>query len=120
VKLKNKQALSARDVEVMKLWIVGDSEYYLKMENSYNDWLMEIQRLMTDLSRLDIDTSDINACASARALLLDAIRVMGDVGFYLQQKERMASFSESTKEIDDAEREILINILQGKAATGKF
>lgn len=119
-KLQKRESLSLQDMELIKLWIVGDAEHYIKMENNFNDWMTEIQRLMEELARQESAACDLKWCAMTRALLLDAIRVMGDVFFFLQQKERVGNFADSTAELDDSEREILINILSGKAASNKF
>jgi hypothetical protein len=118
-KLKTNQALTTEDLQNMKLWIVGDSEHYARLENNYQDWMEELQRLMTELQNAEVN-NDIESGSRLRALLLDAIRVLGDIVFFLEQKERVANFDDSTREIDDSERDLLISILEGKARSTRF
>ena len=47
--LKNKRTISTEELELIKLWIVGDAESYTKMENNFQDWLQEFKRLETVL-----------------------------------------------------------------------
>jgi len=60
------------------------------------------------------DELDLGAASKLRAKLLDGIRVLGDIVFYVKQQDRVKNFKESTKEIDDQERALLIQLLEGK------
>lgn len=44
-KLKSGKALSKDDIGVLRRWIVGDAEHYVKLENNFNDWVEEVKRL---------------------------------------------------------------------------
>ena len=116
-KLKSKTPLEKGEVEYIKLWICGDAEYYVKLENNYNDWTEELKRLMEEIKIIDTEDIDYNNSSKLRAMLLDGIRVIGDILFFLKQKERITNFTESTKEIDPQERDLLIQLLEGKIAS---
>ena len=45
-KLENNQPLTDAEKQTVKLWVVGDAEGYVKMENNFQDWLQEYRRLM--------------------------------------------------------------------------
>lgn len=119
-KLRMKQLLDVKDIEYLKLWIVGDADYYSRLENNYQDWIIELERLMKEVKQINQSSTDLTSFGKARALLLDAMRVLGDIVFYLQQKERVQNFDSSTQEIDDGEREILISLLEGKSRSSKM
>ena len=38
-KLENNQPLNEAEKQTVKLWVVGDAEGYVKMENNFQDWL---------------------------------------------------------------------------------
>ena len=116
-KLRSNARLDKHELDYIKLWIVGDADYYLRLENNYNDWVQELKRLIDEINKIDVKQSDFIAASKLRALLLDGIRVIGDIMFFLQQKERVKNFTESTQEIDPEERELLIRLIEGKIAS---
>ena len=113
-KLENNERLSASDRDYLKLWIVGDAEYYANLENNYQDWVEELKRLKRLITQHSSANLDFESAAKLKAYVLDAIRVIGDIVFFLKQKERITNFVESTADIDPEERKFLIAILQGK------
>lgn len=113
-KLQSNQELTPDEIELIKLWICGDADYYVKLENNYNDWVQELKRLVGEIAQAQGDNPDFKAASNLRARLLDAIRVLGDIVFFLKQKERIANFTESTKVIDPQEADLLVRLLQGK------
>ncbi|VAX35744.1 hypothetical protein MNBD_UNCLBAC01-204 [hydrothermal vent metagenome] len=118
-KLENNTILDAEDIDYIKLWIVGDADYYVKMENNYNDWIEEMKRIVGEMNKEDFFTLDFKASSKLRAMSLDGIRVLGDIMFFLKQKERIKNFSESTQKIDPQERNLLIRLLKGKISSAK-
>ena len=113
-KLRSKQPLDQKEIDYIKLWIVGDAEYYVKLENNVQDWIKEIKRIVGVVVAVDHNEVDFEASSKLRAQLLDGMRVLGDIMFFLKQKERIQNFTESTQEIDDQERDLLIMLLEGK------
>lgn len=113
-KLEQNAPLTQDDLEYIKLWVVGDADYYVKMENNYNDWVQELDRLMKEYQSMKKDEMDFQEAAKLRAMLLDGVRVLGDIVFFLKQKERLRNFTSSVEEIDPQERDLLIRLLKGK------
>lgn len=114
-KLRSNQPLTHHEIDFIKLWIVGDAEHYVEAENNFQDWLDEAKRLLQDVKASNANDLDFLAAARLQAKLKDVSRTLNDVVFYLTEKERLAKFEQSTKEIDPEEREHLIKILQGKS-----
>lgn len=118
-KLKSNRQLTAEEIDLIKLWICGDADYYVKLENNYNDWVDELKRLVGEIAGADGDNPDFAASSKLRARLWDGIRVLGDILFFLKQKERIDNFTESTQVIDPQEADILVRLLQGKMISEK-
>ena len=116
-KLKEAVPLNEQEINYIKLWICGDADYYVKLENNYNDWTEELKRLMGEIKQEDVQQPDFNAASKLRARLLDGIRVIGDIVFFLKQKDRVKNFTESTEEIDPEESALLVRLLEGKIAS---
>ncbi|MCK5082339.1 MAG: hypothetical protein KAR31_05485, partial [Candidatus Omnitrophica bacterium] len=116
-KLKEAVPLNEQEINYIKLWICGDADYYVKLENNYNDWTEELKRLMEEIKQEDVQQPDFNAASKLRARLLDGIRVIGDIVFFLKQKDRVKNFTESTEEIDPEESALLVRLLEGKIAS---
>jgi len=116
-KLESNTELSNHELDYIKLWMVGDAEYYVKLENNYNDWLEELKRLINEINKFETSQPDFNDSSNLRAMVLDAIRVLGDILFFIKQQERVKNFTESTKEINPQERDLLIQLLKGKIAS---
>ncbi len=113
-KLKSNLVLNAQDLQYVKLWICGDAEYYSNLENNYGDWAKELERLMTEIKRIKSENPDFITSSTLRAMFTDGIRVIGNMMFYLKEKERVHNFIQSTKEIDIEERALLIRLLEAK------
>ena len=119
-KLKKNEQIISDDKEHIKLWLVGDAEYYTKMENNVEGWKNELKRLMGDINNFKTDNPDVVAACKLRGLFRDGSRVLTDIFYFLEQKDRVAKFDESTEEIDDSERQILIRLLEQKMKSPDF
>ncbi|MDD3374191.1 MAG: hypothetical protein PHY73_00515 [Candidatus Omnitrophica bacterium] len=118
-KLVGNQSLSSEELEYLKLWIVGDADYYIKMENNFEEWVREVKRLIDEINKETKDNMDFVCAGKIQGMVRDVIRTLGDVLFYLQSKERLEKFKEATKKIDNEERALLIDLLQHKMNSPK-
>ena len=119
-KLKGTDPISAEDLEFIRLWMVGDADYYLKYENNLNDWNKELKRLMDEINSCNIDNPDVATVARLRSLFRDASRVIADIFYYVEQKDRVTKFTDSTQDIDAEERGILARLLEQKLKSKDF
>jgi hypothetical protein len=119
-KLKGNVDLDAKDKELLRLWIVGDAEAYTQMENSFPDWLKELNRIMDAITSYAAAELGIEGIVKLRAILRDACRVLDDIFYFVEQKERVARFLDSTRDIDEDERQLLLRILEMKKETDVF
>lgn len=116
-KLKSNKQLDKHEIDYIKLWIVGDAQHYAQLENNYKDWLNEVERLMKEINKINADNPDFVASSRLRATLMDGVRTLNSVMYFLTQEERLKNFLESTQEIDPEERDLLIRLLEGKISS---
>lgn len=113
-KLEADDALTHADLELIRLWMVSDAEFYVQMENDYPDWLAELNRLVDTIGGLygpDLSLSDMGRISgSAR----DAIRVIGDIVYFKQQEERIKNFERATQRLYSEDKRAIAEILKRK------
>ncbi|HBO97456.1 MAG TPA: hypothetical protein DE315_06515 [Candidatus Omnitrophica bacterium] len=119
-KLKGGEELTTGEDALLKLWIVGDAEHYSKLENNYEDWANELKRLVNGICSLKGKELDIDLAMHLRALIYDATRVMDDLIYFTQHKERLERFIEVAEELDREERAHLVRILEQKLNSERF
>jgi hypothetical protein len=96
-KLEKAKPLTPTDLKTLELLIVGDAEYYLKYETELNEWRQECKRILSDIAGLRSSELDVDGLMHLRALCREARRVLPDLFFYFEQKERAAHFEAATK-----------------------
>jgi hypothetical protein len=102
----------------MKLWIVGDAQGYLKVENNLDDWIKEFDRLKGVLTEYEAKESlPLEELVDLQGILEDAVRVASDIGNFLEKKERIKAFEEATKDTQSLDREILVMLLKEKRSS---
>ena len=119
-KLKASDPITANDLEFNRLWLVGDADYYVKYENNFNDWTKELKRLMDEINSCNVDNPDAATVAKLRSLFRDASRVVADIFYYAEQKDRIKKFNDSTQDIDSEERAIMVRLLEQKLKSKDF
>lgn len=119
-KLEGRKEISAEELKFIKLWIVGDAEYYTRLENNFNDWIAEVRRIMGEINKIDAAEPDFEAASRLRAMLEDGKRVIYDIAFFLEKKEREFRFAEATLELDNEEKDLLVKLLRSKLASKEF
>jgi hypothetical protein len=119
-KLESQEEINTEELRFIKLWIVGDAEYYTRMENNFNDWLLEVKRIVGEVNKFNAAESDFEAASRLRAMLEDGKRVLYDISFFLEKKEREAKFTEATLELDKEEKDLLVKLLRHKLISKEF
>ncbi len=117
-KLDNRQDINEEEMAFIKLWIVGDADYYTQMENNFKDWLMELSRIVTQIDRTAAQQDiDFGTASRLRAVIEDGKRVIYDISFFLEKKEREEKFADATMELDNEEKDLLAKLLRSKIAS---
>lgn len=109
-KMRTNADLSQADLAQIESFIVGDAEAYTRLENNFQDWIAEIQRLVGVIGGLTLSGK---GWLEALGEVEDLHRVLNDVCNYLQQKERVARFRRTVAAGLTPERmQVLIEILK--------
>lgn len=110
-------AISQEDLNSIRLWVVGDADYYIKREDDYKDSVSELNRIIDQINQLKGQNVDIENSAKLRAILEDGIRVIPNIAFYLEKKARLQKFETAIPALDDDGRKMLIEVLKDELAS---
>ena len=113
-KLKSDEKISDSDLMLIRLWIVGDAESYVQIENDYNGWLQELNRLFEVIEQLGGQELSLENMYKLSGASRDAIRVTGDIIFFKQQQERISKFEKALKNLDAKNKLTVAKILKQK------
>jgi hypothetical protein len=106
------QPLTPQQLSTVRVFIVGESEAYVKSEKEVDTWRAEIRRLFGELEQLGA-IDGVDSLLQLRAICLETIRVIPDLTFYLEQKERIQKFDAATsKPLEADTAKVLREILQ--------
>jgi hypothetical protein len=102
-KLKESKPLGPSELKTLELLIVGDAEYFLKYEADLDRWKGEVSQLIAEVAKLQSLRLDVDGLMHLRALCQELRRVLPDIVYYLDQKERVNKFHEATNGSIDTE-----------------
>ncbi len=85
-KLENQESLTPEENDLVGLWLVGDAEGYVKMEDDFGAWQEEIRRLSRVLETYEGQEPSPQALVELHGLLEDAVRVIADISHFLEKK----------------------------------
>lgn len=91
-KLKQDEDLTPEDIEIIKKWLVGDSESYTRIENNLIDWVAECKRILKILDYYKEGSLEDN---ENKLLALGAL--LTDLKFTLIDVQR---YSKAMNEVD--------------------
>jgi hypothetical protein len=119
-KLKSDGEVTESDLMLIRLWIVGDAASYVQMENDYQKWLEELNRLFSVIEELKGQDLSLENIYKLQGTARDAIRVIGDIVFFKQQEERINKFENASKNLTSANKLALAKILKQKLESEKM
>jgi len=119
-KLESDEEIADSDLMLIRLWLVGDATSYVQMENDYQGWLKELNRLFGVLEQLKAQELSLENMYKLSGTARDAIRVMGDIIFFKQQKERINKFENASKNLNSENKLVLAKILKQKVESDQI
>ncbi|MCK9374926.1 MAG: hypothetical protein M0P73_02125 [Syntrophobacterales bacterium] len=115
-KLENNQPLTEEEQRTVRLWVIGDAEGYVKMENNFNDWLAEYRRLQDVIGDYERTSSTVQSLAEVHGVLEDAIKVADAIAHFLDDKERVARFDQAMTSLNAEDNKFIAGVLRSKLA----
>jgi DNA polymerase I-like protein with 3'-5' exonuclease and polymerase domains len=116
-KLENNQPLNEAEKQTVKLWVVGDAEGYVKMENSFQDWLEEYRRLLDVIADWEGKTGSVQELVEVHGVLEDAIKVADAVAHFLEDRERVARCETALSNLNAEDTKFIAGMLKSMLAS---
>lgn len=113
-KLESDEEIPESDLMLIRLWIVGDAASYVQIENDYQKWLEELNRLFGVIEELKLQDLSLENMYKLQGTARDAIRVIGDIVFFKQQQERITKFENASNNLNSENKLVLARILKQK------
>ncbi|MFQ5963461.1 MAG: hypothetical protein ACE5KZ_04165 [Candidatus Scalinduaceae bacterium] len=114
-KLQSNRQIAAEEIALIKAWIVGDAEGYIKMENNFQDWGNEYERLEKLLKNYENKVCTAEDLLKLHGTLEDAVRVNHDIINFLEKQDRIKKFESAIADgLDKNERDTLVKVLMRK------
>lgn len=111
-KLENNQPLDEAEKQTVKLWVVGDAEGYVKMENNFQNWLEEYRRLLDVIADWEGKTGSVQELVEVHGVLEDAIKVADDVAHFLEDRERVARCENALSNLNAEDNKFIAGLLK--------
>ncbi|MBF0504916.1 MAG: hypothetical protein HQL14_07430 [Candidatus Omnitrophica bacterium] len=112
--LESGTAISQEDLKSIRLWIVGDADYYTKRDDDYKVSVLELNKIIAQINQIKGSEVGIENAARLRAILEDGGRVISNIAFYLEKKERLQKFDSAFANLDDEDKQQLIHVLRSE------
>jgi hypothetical protein len=116
-KLHKNQPLSSAEKDLVRLWIVGDAAAFTKKESDFREWLAEFQRLGEAIRNVDQLPTSLPDMLDLHGNLEEAVRLAGDIQFFLEERERVSRFEQAVQNLSAADADLLAGILQEKLSS---
>lgn len=111
-RLENDGPVTKRDLTLIRMWIVGDAEEYVRTENNFQDWCVELDRLKQEFLALQEKDMGLADVIHLKALLLDASKLVPSIIFYLEQQAKVKRFDDASQCLDAEQKKLLASILK--------
>ncbi len=114
-KLEAGENLLSGDIDLLRLWVVGEAQTYVETENNFDDWVRDLGRVVAEIKAVPDGSLNLQKILQLKGLAHDGRRSVADIMNYLEKKERVRLFEESIGDLKDSEKRAhLIGILKYK------
>jgi hypothetical protein len=112
VKLREGVPLVDADKILIRLWLIGDAEAYLKEEQNLKDWQRELGRLRGEIEAMSSAKASAENFQALQALLEEAHNVVINISRFYNERERIERFERTMSDrMDERERNLLADVL---------
>lgn len=106
--------ISREDLALIRLWMVSDAEFYVQMENDFHNWIIELNRIFSNISSLRKNELTPETMGKISGSIRDGLRVIADVIYFRQQEQRIERFERATRRLYSEDKLHLARILSQK------
>ena len=116
-KLRAGTALSPDEMTTLRLLLVGDADYYLKYDEEFDRCKSELAKIVGEIDRLRQLDLSCDGLMHLSVLCREAASLLLPTAHYLEARERVRKFEESTRNaIDHDTARALAGIIEGMVA----
>jgi hypothetical protein len=116
-KLRAGTALSPEEMTTLRLLLVGDADYYVKYDEEFDRCKSDLAKIFAEIERLKQSELGCDGLMHLSVLCREAASLVLPTQHYLEARERVRKFEESTKSaIDRDTARALANIIEGMLA----
>jgi hypothetical protein len=116
-KLRAGTALSSEEMTTLRLLLVGDADYYLKYDEEFDRCKSELAKILGEIERRKQSELGCDGLMHLSVLCREASSLVLPTQHYLEARERVRKFEESTKgAIDRDTARALATIIEGMVA----
>jgi len=114
-KLQSNKSITDDEIALIKAWMVGDAIAYTKMENNFQDWLSEFERLEKSIADYESKECSAKELLKLHGILVDASRVSYDIAYFLENQDRIKKFQNAVSGgLSEKDKEFLAGMLMEK------
>jgi hypothetical protein len=116
-KLRAGDALSPEEMAKVRLLIVGDADYYIKYDEEFDRCKGDLAKILAEIERLKASELSVDALMHLSVLCREADSLLVVVQHYLDSRDRVRRFEETTKTaLDRDSARTLATIIEGMVA----
>src|SRR5207237_528269 len=116
-KLRAGDALSPDEMAKVRLLIVGDADYYVKYDEEFDRCKAELAKIVSEIERLKQSEFSVDTLMHVSVLCQEADSLAALAQHYLDSRDRVRRFEESTKNaLDRDSAHTLAIIIEGMVA----
>lgn len=113
-RLRAEEDIGPDEIDVVRAWVIGDADGYLRAENDFPHWLAEFERLQKCLRDFIERPLEVRELIEIQGVLEDAARVSLDIANYLEKRERVRNFESTIADPTKVNKPILAEVLSRK------
>lgn len=118
-KLRHEQPISSDDLDLARLWIIGDAESFARMQRDFEQHLEEFTHLQSMLERYERKDNSVEDLVDVHGALEEAMRLSYEIAKFLEHKERVTNFEEAVKNPSQLRYQVLADVLVRKLHSDK-
>ena len=111
--LRSCKTLSGAHLDLIRKCVVGDAEYYAKLENDFENWRKELSRLLDEIAKYDGRAASGDEWLVFQGLIRDARMLLPSLKYFLECQDRVKRFEAAASDgIDVGEGNTLAGVLE--------
>ena len=118
-KLEDEDEITPDELALIRIWMVSDAEFYVQLENDFDDWISEINRLFSHIRSVNQGELTYESMGKISGSIRDALRVIADVVYFRQQEQRVQRFERATRTLYSEDKQHLSRLLGQKFRSSK-